>query len=369
VCISSGIRRAKLIFKAEKKKQRARILTAIRWALLSFLSLLPLAAHAESGCIWDPRGDMATCLQHMIDLLPGTPLTIPSGHWHLGHPLKLAAGTTLIGAPGVTLAPTPDNTSNPVLIQVIHAKSVHVSNLTFLGKGGGDAGGLVNRSPAIEVSNSTDITFLHVVVADVQGIGMLIEGGTSRSGVTDSVFRNIGNRWKQTHQRKDRNQGLVFCCGNNNKDNYSIGNQFFDIGLDALQISNQVGFRAVQNRFELENGERNILSSPDYPAAIFAPDSSGAVITGNDILGAQGNGIDAPGLETSTVSANQISNSGGAGIGLFVSYDGKRPPQNVTVTANHLDNNALWSGAQGHGGIVVVHRDGNVVKLLNNQVN
>ena len=242
----------------------------------------------------------------------------------------------------VTIQSAPGNTSTPVLLSL--SNGVTVTGLSF------DGGGSENPNTAAlivgyKVSN---VIIDNVSVKHSRGIGLLFSTNVTDAVVRNSTFADLGNYWKVTHNPKDRIQGVVFCCGSGNNHNSAIANDFRDIGLDVLQFSEQTNATITRNRFHLENGERNIVSAPDFPAAIFALHIDGATITENIIVGAQGNCIDAPALINAKIARNEINGCGAVGIGLF---DGKtygkgaHPPYRVSVLDNKISNVGAWASA------------------------
>ncbi len=183
----------------------------------------------------------------------------------------------------------------------------------------------------------------------------------------NSRFVNLGNHWKATYAAKDRIQGVVFCCGEGNRNNFAQNNSFSDIGLDALQFSNQDDFTASNNTFLLENHEHSVVSAPDFPAAIFPLQSTNSKIDGNTICGSQGNGIDAPGLSNTTISNNKISESNSCGIALFMGYDKNTQSEHVYITNNVITDN-VRSGGLCKGGIAIGSGSPHDIVLAGNTV-
>jgi hypothetical protein len=307
----------------------------------------------QPECVWDGLHNVAPCLQREIDAAAREQRSavFPPGRWPLDQALILSSNVRIDGNHRVTLIPTQHNSDNPLLMSGLNIVNVHIVGITFDG-----GGALVKRlGPVITIDHGNEIAFDGIAVMHTPGIGIVIEGNTHSSGVEDSRFTDVGNRWKVTLTRRDRSQGLVFCCGSSNKGNYAIGNRFQDIGLDALQLSDQRSFRALDNVFLLENNQRRLLPSPDYPAAIFAPNSSYSTISRNTINGAQGNCVDAPGLQNSEISDNFIRGCGGAGIGVFLGYDGLTQPGELSIRRNTIQTTDQWSWSAARGGIFIWH--------------
>lgn len=279
--------------------------------------------------------------------------------------IAVPADVTLLASPGsVTLMPTGANTSNPLLLQV--ASNVRVYGLSFDG-GGRDYTNAANVILGYRVSG---VTFDHIAVRHTRGIGLLLSSSIVDSMVRDSTFEDLGNHWKSTHQGGDRQQGVVFCCGHGNHGNAAINNLFSNIGLDALQFSDQTGVTITGNRFSLENGQRTLMSLKDYPAAIFTMRTDQATITKNVASGAQGNCIDAPGLTHATIANNALTQCGSAGVGLWDtgSYPGPlTATDSVQVSGNTITitNNDQWPNAPPLGGITLAGKATNVLISAN----
>jgi hypothetical protein len=312
-----------------------------------------IRAERAGSCPWDGKQDVAPCIQQAINSAAGKGGTvhIPAGEWPIGNAIVAADNVYIEGDSGKTvLKAVPRNEANPVLLKLKNgAKNVIVKGITFDG-GGQD---FSNDKPVISGTTVTHVVFDDVVVRNTHGVGILLQGGTSNSGVQNSRFVNVGNHWKTTLNRKDRIQGLLFCCGKDNTHNFAVGNHFEDIGLDALQIGDQDDFSAKNNVFDLSNDQFRQLKSGDYPAGIFAIQSRHVTIADNVIRNAPGNGIDAPGLEDSTIYHNTIVGSGSAGIGIFIGYDKKTQAQNVSIVGNTVSNNVHWNLASFLGGITI----------------
>ena len=311
-----------------------------------------IEAKGTGNCGWDGKQDVSPCIQQAIAAAQGAGVVhIPAGTWPLGKAIIATDNITLQGDGDKTvLVPASGNTSEPVLLEIkLHAKNVTVKAITFDG-GGAE---FPNDKTVISGTSVTHILFDDVTVRNTHGVGLLLQGGTSDSGVQHSRFINLGNHWKVTKERKDRIQGLVFCCGTGNTGNFAIDDRFEDIGLDALQIGNQDGFVARNNTFNLSNDQFRQVKSGDYPAGIFAIDSRNVTISDNTIRNSPGNGIDAPGLQNSTISHNTILGSGSAGIGIFIGYDKKTQAHDDTIVGNTVTNSGQWSQASFLGGITV----------------
>jgi hypothetical protein len=319
-------------------------------------------------CMWDGQHDVAPCVQGALEAAArsGAAVRLPSGTWPIAQALRPPSGLTLEGEDGRTiLEPRVDTTSRPLLLNVTPSTAnVVVRNIIFDG-GGAQIG---NDAALIKVSGATNIIFERITVRSSRGAGLVFESGVQSSGVRDSTFTNIGNRWKATSEKSDRSVGLLFCCGASNIHNFAIANHFTQIGLDALQIGDQNGFVASANTFDLESRQFDELAAPDYPAAIFSPQSRNVEITNNVIRNAPGNGIDAPGLGHSTLSGNIIMGCGGAGIGLFGGYDNVTQPSDVSIIGNTITDNVRWTRSTFTGGITISARAPTDVAISRNVV-
>jgi hypothetical protein len=340
---------------------------AVRWLLFSLNvanssqagpSLAPHAptvieAQAAGGPAWDGRHDVSAFLQAAVDAgsISGAVVHLPAGKWQLAKPVIMRGQVILEGdARGTILAPAANNSSDPLLLEFpVNTANVVIQDITF------DGGGIdfTSQNPVLKATAGTNLVFAAVTVQNSRGIGLLLQGGMKSSGVRNSRFLNLGNHWKTTLNKVDRIQGLVFCCGQGNVDNFATGNYFKDIGLDALQIGDQSHFCAASNVFDLANNQINLVPAPDYPAGIFILHSAEAQVFGNLIHSAAGNGIDAPGLQNSYLSNNVVSGCGGCGIGLFLGYDGTRQTRGVLVFGNTISNNVHWSLSSFVGGITI----------------
>jgi parallel beta-helix repeat protein len=265
--------------------------------------------------------------------------------------LKSPDNVTLRASPGtVTMKASLANKSRPLLLAL--GNNTLVYGLSF--DGGGED--LPNAANVIEGYHVSNVTIDHIAVRHSHGMAILMSSGIVHSTVSNSIFEDLGNHWKTTRLAKDRVQGVVFCCGTGNQGNTANNNQFSDIGLDALQFSEQSVATIMGNHFSLENGERGIVKAPDYPAAIFIMRVNRGTISGNVIEGAQGNGIDALALTNTTISNNVVTRCGAAGICLFDSFtygDHKVNSDHVTISGNTLTNNGQWRATPHPGGITL----------------
>lgn len=337
-------------------------------ALLAQAAVSPGRATTIEVRIPDAAGDASAQIQAAVDQAAQRHATVqlPAGRFWLARPLVLPGGVDLAGAAsGTTLAPVPTNSANPLLLHCPPGTAgVLVTHLTF------DGGGIdfANPSPLVAATAARQIVFDGVTVRNSRGIGLLLQGGMRNSGVRHSRFLNLGNHWKTTLNKADRIQGLVFCCGESNLNNFATDNYYEDIGLDALQIGDQTHFYAASNVFELANRQFELVPSPDYPAGIFALHSAEVLLVNNVVHNAAGNGIDAPGLQDSCVSNNVVSGCGGCGIGLFLGYDNLRQTKGVVVISNIVEDNVHWPLSSFIGGITLAGGAPSDLRLAGNTV-
>jgi hypothetical protein len=319
------------------------------------------------SCLWDGRHDVTPCLQAAVESAAkdGGRVQLPAGTWPLGTALMLRDKVTLAGAnSATTLLPTKTNTSDPVLVKGFGINGASIEHVTFDG-GGQDFG---NAHALIVITHANDIVIDNITVQNVRGPGLVLQGGITRSVVRNSHFEHIGNHWRTTRKPADRLQAVIFCCGTGNAHNSATGNYFEDIGLDSLQFSDQSYFTASRNTFNLENGEHALMAAPDFPAAIFPMNSIDSVITDNTINGAQGCGIDAPGLRQTGISGNRISNCQACGIGLFLGYDKTTNASDVTITGNTITDNVRWKESPFKGGITIASGSPHDIVITHNVV-
>lgn len=317
------------------------------------------------NCVWDGAHDVTLCIQAAVNAAgdKAAILRLPPGIWPLGQHVNLPANVTLIGERGQTiLGPFSTNKSNPVLINGMNIVNVLIKNIVF--DGGGDK--FSNPSPLVVITRAQNVIFDNIIVQNTRGAGIFLQGGINNSGVRKSRFVHVGNYWKTTRNRADRLQALVFCCGIGNSGNFAEDNYFEDVGLDALQFSEQSRFTAVDNVFNLENNQHALINSPDFAAAIFPMDSVDSIITGNTISGAQGCGIDAPAFQRSTISRNKISNSQACGIGLFEGYDHRTQTSGISILGNTITNNVHWKASPFRGGITIAGGTPDHIKISRN---
>ncbi len=336
--------------------------------MFNFSQGLEVSAASFESNLWSGHQDVGPAIQAAINDVSqagGGIVEIPAGVWDIGAPIQLASNVELVGVgKGATLMPTASDNGSVLLLNGYNVHDDLIQNITFDGGGSNFA----NPNPVIEITIGDNIVFNDITVENSRGIAVLIQGGVQNSGVENSTFVNIGNYWKTTGSANDRVQAVVFCCGTGNTNNFADYNKFSDIGLDALQLSNQNGFSAIGNTFKLQDNQHKLLNTSTYPAAIFAMDDTNALISGNNIYNAQGCGIDAPGLVDSSITNNVISGCYAAGIGLFEDYSGQTQASNVIVSGNSLTNNVQWSKSPFDGQITIYNGSPSNITLSNNNI-
>lgn len=334
------------------------------WLVVVAIGLLVVgSAEAETTAPILPVGcdeaNATWCLQAAIEraATTGAEVHIPAGRYVLRTHLQLRDNVVIRGEDGAVIVPSPDNMSEPVLLSGNNIRHVTISQVAFEG-GGAD---FANRGALISLSGTLAVLLDQVAIGHVRGKAIVVVNGdpshpSVRNGLSNSVIEDVGNHWKSSHQRSDRDVAVLFWdnTGNTSRSNYATGNHFADVGLDALQITGQNGFKAEGNIFELWNNQIKLLKSGDYPAAIFTTRSRRVSIAGNTIHQAVGNGIDAPGLTDSTIENNTITECGQSGIGIFQNYDGDaRDSGSLTIKGNTIQDNAIWSASTWRAGISI----------------
>jgi hypothetical protein len=345
-------------------------------------TVIDAASPAFGTCDWqgsslsDVNSPAQPCLQNAINAAGAAAVAsngsasvlVPAGTFGMSLSLQLASNVSLVGAgPNSVLERTAGlnaATESAILASASGISHSSITNLTFDGGNYACPGG----QAAISVGGSTGVVFTGFTLRNTPCVGMAFVW-SNNSGLVGSHILNVGNRWKQTHSRTDRLQGVIFYgndssfagsyanggYGTFDSGNFAVDTSFEDIGLDALQITYNQGFNAQGNLFNLKDNEFNLISSPDFPAGIYGLFAYGATIQYNNIFGAQGNGIDAPGIGQTLIEDNTIAYSGGAGIGLFsaASTDSTTYPMNVTMNDNKLIDNVQWPSSSFCGGISV----------------
>jgi hypothetical protein len=251
-------------------------------ALVFAIAIAQAVAHAVNaseatayGVICDGRTDNAAAIQAAVNSSRGSTLrfvTLTTETCLLSRAVTIPSDTKIEAPPGmVVLRPAADNTGSPALLSVIGSKNVLVYGLTFDGAGQD----FPNSSPIIVISHCQNVVFDRVTWQHGRGLALVASTHVVASGVRNSTFVDIGNRWKTTRKQTDRKQGVGFCCGSATLsfDNFVINFQFDDIGLDAVSVTENTGFRVVDNSFHMANGQHSIRwsspVSPDFGAAIY----------------------------------------------------------------------------------------------------
>jgi hypothetical protein len=277
----------------------------------------------------------------------------------ISHPIVLASGTTVRGA--ATLKPTPDNLSKPMLIQFAKgAANVTIEGITIDG-GGRD---FPNTNDVVQAFGGDHLVVENVKFQHIRGVAFAALSVVTNSGVRKSKFTDIGNHWKTSHLTDDRKPAIVFCCDptESSHGNFAAENTLSDIGLDAMSVGNQNDFLASGNICRLSDGQLTARwADPQptaFPACVFANHGNAITVVDNVISDAQGNGIDLVAFKDRMIVANQVTGSGGAGIGVFKSG-------NAYIKGNTLRNNSRWRLATFTGGIAFNGNLGTVVLIDN----
>ena len=286
------------------------------------------------GQICDGTTDVVAAIRAAAALAgPARPLYFPPqpGACLLSGNFTVPSGTTIRADPGtVTLKPTPGNTADPVLLAL-----GGVSNVTVIGLGvDGGGSSFANSANVVTVYNGSRVTFDRVAMANTRGLG-LIFSQSNNSGIRNSSFTNIGNRWKTTLSAADRRAAVAFCCGTTaqNVGNFATDNTFVDIGLDAVSATETSGFVAARNNCAQTVRQWSLAPSfADYPACIYASNSVDVSINQNVSTDAHGNGIDIAGTTGFNITANYIVRSGSGGIAVDANYG--------NISGNTANNNA-----------------------------
>jgi hypothetical protein len=261
-------------------------------------------------------------------------------------PLVAASKTTYKADPGsMTLKPSVASAANPTLFRADGVSDVLIDGLGFEG----DLGPSSNSNSVVVVYRSARIVLERVTVRNTAGVGIAFSTEVSESGLRSSNLVNVGSRWKFTGRRGDQHQGVVFCCGNSNHDNFVVDSTFDDIGLDAISFTQQTHFLAEGNRStnagaavagvlgaRLASG----LSGKDLVggAAVYGASSNSVKVVNNVSDGAGGNGIDLFKVNEAEIVGNTARRSGGNGIG-FGAASSAQITHNVVV-----DNNQARAG-------------------------
>jgi len=270
----------------------------------------------------------------------------------LSQRVNIPAGVCVVSQPGAaTIAPTAGNVSSPLLLNFNTVSAACVYGLVIDG-GGQD---FPNAANVVQAFSGDHVILDSVTIQHTRGIGFLLSTSMTNSGVRNSTFKDVGNHWKTTLSVADRAQGVAFCCGTtaSNFGNFATGNYFADIGLDAVSATAQNDLLVSGNRFELQNNQIATVTSTNYPAAVYVSASFSAVVNGNTINGAQGNGIDSNTTSNIVISGNYVMNGGQSGIALGT-------VANATISGNMTQGNGLWTGSVHRGGIDLGGANGNV---------
>jgi parallel beta-helix repeat protein len=292
-------------------------------------------------------------------------------------PLEAASNTSYKAAPNtITLKPLPNNSSNPMLFQASDVSNVSVEGLSFEGQ----LGAAAEPNSVVTVYRSSNVVFDQVTIRNADGIAIVFSTGVSASGIRDGNFANIGSRWKYTGLKRDQYQGVAFCCGTENNNNFVIGSKFDDVGLDAISFSGQIGFKANNNNVRNAGGAvdgvvgRRLTVGVTNKglvggAAVYGASSHNVQVVNNVSDGAGGNGIDLFMVNNADITSNTARRSGGNGIA-FAAASGGTITRNVAIDNNQARGSVvsapqagifLTGGRNGQPSVRQVTISGNVV--------
>jgi hypothetical protein len=299
-----------------------------------------------AGLVCDGKSDNAPILDALHDRTvrqAGLTVIFPSATLPClsSRPLVATSRTTYSASPGTfTLKPTLDTKANPLLFLASNVTEVRVVGLVFDGDGDRTFG----SNNLIVVFRSNHVVFNSISVRNAAGTGIVFSSGVSESGVRNSSVASVGSRWKITGLKDDQRQGVAFCCGSDNVNNFVVDSRFKDVGLDAISFSDQVGFRAIGNRlFDIGGALGGVVGAElqrktsDHGliggAAIYGASSVDTQVADNVADGAGGNGIDLYRVSNATIIGNRTVRSGGNGIAFAAGT-------NATIANNvSCDNN------------------------------
>jgi parallel beta-helix repeat protein len=262
----------------------------------------------------------------------------PQRNHLVAHSLKIPSGVTVIGVPGRTIIkPAPTNTDAPVLVHESAVSNVTITGIIF---DGGTADGQFNINDLINISESSNVVFDRIIIQNAAGIGAAFTVGTNNSGLRNCIVKNVGNYWQITQSEKDQKQGVVFCCGSTvrNRRNFVINTEFHSTGLDAVSMANQTDAIAANNKFYTVGGRYS-----HGGAAIYAAVDTGLTLSGNEIIGTFGNGIDIYRVTDFLIVGNRVQSAGAAGIVVSGSAQGM-VINNITIDGNQGDSSSLKGG-------------------------
>jgi hypothetical protein len=309
----------------------------------------------DNGVVCDGVTDNAAALANIQGKIsPGKTIYFPpaSQPCMTSVPLSIEYSNVMIrAAPGtVVLKPLPTNVSAVQLLAVGNANNVVIYGITLDG-GGATFGSATSVAPTAQAYNVDSVVFDTVTVQHTPGIGVNFSIAKF-SGVRNSTFRDIGNRWKTTGNAADRSQAMTWSCAGcasgliaTLAGNFSYQNVISDIGLDSMSFGDGVNIAAVGNRCEMTNNQVSQVPADAYAGCIYTNNVTGATITGNYSEGATGNAIDIYTTTGFTISGNFIRGSGQAGVGVFGSYG--------SISGNTILNSAYWSRSTYRGGVTL----------------
>lgn len=285
----------------------------------------------------NPSGAVATCL--------------------LGSPVTWPTGVGFYTQPGTVILKARAGNVGSVLLWATGGSNIYVYGLTFDG-GGKDFANANNVTQLYGGGTPVDnVIFDTVRFQHTHGIAVVLSTAITNSGIRNSYFIDIGNRWKTTALAADRGQAIVFCCGTtaNNHGNFSENNVFTDIGTDATSATEQHDFLFSRNICSMDNGQLTAVWNNPQPTAFgacfYALSDSAVTVIGNNSDGAQGNAIDTNAVTERTIVGNYITMSGENGIGVYASG-------NAVVVGNTVKNSAKWPGAAAANGAAGISLSG-----------
>ena len=267
------------------------------------------------------------------------------GTYDLGETITMPSNVTISAAPGtVTLRALPgvqtmigiagslnNGTADP-------ARYVSICNLTI----DGNSLNVGNTSPLIVSWIAQQISFVGDTIENARGIGALISNTASCFFVGDT-FTNVGNYARITGNLSDAWQGIAFTDSStfNSTGNRVIGSSFGQIGLDAVSATQQTNFVVAQSTFSDLNTLQGWQRQPQGAAGVYLDHVSGALILGDSISGASGNGVDIANSSTVSVAQSTI-------IGNYESGICAAGIDTLSVTDTTSDNNNVLNGHYPH---------------------
>lgn len=251
-----------------------------------------------------------------------------------------AGSVTLDAAPGVLKmlamsgAPATNGVSNNI-------SDISIAGLTFQGSPND-----TSPDPLICSWYVNNLLFNNDTFKNIGGIGLLLSN-TSGSTVTGCTFFNIGNATATIAQPTLARQGLAFSTDSDlsaTSGNTVTACTFGSIGLDAISATNQINFTASNNSMLNLNSLGTIWATGTAGGAgVYLSNVSNAVVQGNSITGASGNGIDILQVQTIDIANNVVAGCDSAGIAV-AAVNGATLEGNTSINNNQLLNHFLQVG-------------------------